>query len=101
MRYRVFFSPEAQTDLLDLYDYIAERSDSDRALGYIERIEEWCRSLHTFPERGHRRDDVRSGMRVMGFEHRTSIAFQVGSETVVILRISYGGRQVEEMSKEV
>ncbi len=32
----------------------------------------------------------------MGFEHRILIAFQVGSESVVILRIFYGGRDVDE-----
>ncbi len=47
-----FFSPEAQTDLLDLYDYIAQRSGSARALSYIERIEEWCRSLQRFQNGG-------------------------------------------------
>ena len=32
MSYAVFFSPEAKADLLELYDYIAERSGEDRAL---------------------------------------------------------------------
>lgn len=95
MKYRVFFSPEAQNDLLELYDYIAAESSMDRALSYIERIEKWCLSLETFPLRGNRRDDIRPALRVMGFEQRVSIAFQVHPGRVIILRIIYGGRELE------
>lgn len=82
-------------DLLELYEFIANASGPNRALGYIERIEDWCKSLQTFPERGNRRDDIRPVLRVMGFEHRVSIAFQVGADTVTILRILYAGREME------
>ena len=95
MSHAVVFTPEAQNDLFDLYDYIADRSSPTRALRYIERIEKTCMSLKTLPERGTRRDDLRSGLRVMGFEHRVLIAFQVRPESVAILRILYGGRSVE------
>jgi toxin ParE1/3/4 len=38
----VVFSPEAQGDLLELYDYIADNSNAARAIGYIARIETYC-----------------------------------------------------------
>jgi toxin ParE1/3/4 len=91
----VVFTPEAQNDLLDLYDYIADRSSPTRALGYISRIEKTCTSLKNLPERGTRRDDLRPGLRVIGFERRVLIAFRVSSDSVAILRILYGGRNVE------
>jgi toxin ParE1/3/4 len=91
----MFFSPEAQADLLELYDYIAERSGADRALGYVERIEGWINGLESFPERGVLRDDIRPGLRVAGFERRVSVAFRVGTDTVTILRILYAGRDLE------
>jgi toxin ParE1/3/4 len=93
--YRVFFSPEARADLLELYDYIAERSGEDRAFRYVERIEHWVHGLERFPERGTRRDDIRPGLRVAGFERRASIAFEVQGDTVTILRILYAGRDLE------
>ena len=96
MKYRVFFTPEARADLTELYEYIAERSGEDRAFGYVERIEEWVSGLETFPERGTRRDDIRPGLRVTGFERRLSIAFRVESNSVTILRILYGGRDLAE-----
>jgi toxin ParE1/3/4 len=91
----VVFTPEAQGDLLDLYDYIASHGGPSRALRYIERIEKTCMSLQSLPERGTHRDDLRPGLRVMGFERRVVIAFQVTSGSVAILRILYGGRNVE------
>jgi toxin ParE1/3/4 len=95
VRRTVVFTPEAQEDLFGLYDYIADRSSPMRALRYMDRIEKSCTSLSTLPERGTRREDLRPGLRVMGFERRVLIAFQVGYESVAILRILYGGRSVE------
>lgn len=95
MSHRLEFSPEALGDLLDLYDYIASRDGEDRAIGYIGRIEAFCRSLTTFPERGVRRNDLRPGLRVLGFERRAVIAFRITTDTVTILRILYGGRNLE------
>ncbi len=96
MSYAVFFSPEAKADLLELYDYIAERSGEDRALGYVERIERWVHELESFPERGTRRDDIRPGLRVVGFERRVTVAFKLMEESVIILRILYAGRDLEK-----
>jgi toxin ParE1/3/4 len=92
--HRVEFSPEALGDLIDLYDYIAEHDLAERAIGYIDRIEECCRSLSVFPDRGIRRDDLRLGLRILGFERRAAIAFHITTDAVTILRILYGGRDV-------
>ena len=94
MKYTVDFAPEAKNDLFDLYDYIADRSSPTRALDYIERIEKTCICLDTLPQLGTRRDDLRPGLRLIGFEHRVLIAFRVSSGSVAILRILYGGRSV-------
>ena len=93
-RYAVVFSPEARDDLLQLYRYIAERSDAERAIGYIERVETCCQGLSTFPERGAPRDDLFPGLRVAGFERRVAIAFHIGPGTVTVDRILYGGRDL-------
>ena len=95
MSHRIEFSPEALGDLIDLYDYIAGRDGAERAIGYIDRIEECCRSLSVFPDRGVRRDDLRPGLRILGFERRAVIALHIEANTVRILRILYGGRDVE------
>jgi plasmid stabilization system protein ParE len=43
--HRIEFSPEALGDLIDLYDYIAWRDGAERAIGYIDRIEDCCRNF--------------------------------------------------------
>jgi toxin ParE1/3/4 len=93
--HRIEFSPEALGDLIDLYDYIALRDGAERAIGYIDRIEDCCRNLSVFPERGIKRDDLRRGLRILGFECRAVIAFLVIADAVTILRILYGGRDLD------
>jgi toxin ParE1/3/4 len=95
MKFKIVFTPEARDDLLELYEYIAEHGNPERAMAYIERIETACMSLQTLPIRGTLREDLRRGLRVMGFERRALIAFRVRSKSVAILRIFYGGRSVE------
>jgi plasmid stabilization system protein ParE len=52
-------------------------------------------ALQTFPERGTKRDDIRQGLRTMGFERRATIVFQVRRSEVVIIRVFYGGQDYE------
>lgn len=92
---RVIFRPHAESDLFALYQYIAENAGDALADDYIDRIEAACLALEAFPERGTRRDDVRPGIRTMGFERRATIAFRVMKAEVVIIRIFYGGQDYE------
>ncbi len=93
--HRVSFLAPAETDLVELYDYIAENNGPTIAGGYIDRIEAACMALEIFPERGTRRDDIRPGIRTMGFERRATIVFRVEPSQVVIVRIFYGGQDFE------
>ena len=95
MKFRVVFSPEARADLLELYDYIADRAGESRALAFVASIERHCLGFTNFPERGTRRDDIRPGLRTVGFKRRATIAFHVDEGMVVFDRILYGGRDVE------
>ena len=98
--HRIKFSPESLADLLDFYDYIAPRAGAARTIGYIDRIEDFCPSLSTFPERGTRRDDLRPGLRVLGFERRAVIAVSITADVVTILRALYGGRDIDSALAE-
>jgi toxin ParE1/3/4 len=97
MKRKVIFAPEARDDLFALYSYIAERSGTARAFGYIGRIERYCLGFDVAGERGSRRDDLRPGLRIVGFERRVTIAFHVEPGTVTIDRIFYAGRDVERI----
>jgi toxin ParE1/3/4 len=57
-------------------------------------------SLAHFPERGTKRDDILQGLRTVGVERRTTIAFRVLKTRVEVVTIAYGGRDFEsELSK--
>jgi toxin ParE1/3/4 len=96
-KYEVSFRPQAEADLFGLYRYIAQQSGTAVAGAYVDRIEAACLGLETFPERGTRRDDLRPGLRTMGFERRATIVFQVMDREVIIVRIFYGGRDYERI----
>lgn len=95
--YRVTFSELARRQLFEIYDYIAEHADPVTALRYVERIEAYCRGFSTIAERGTLREDLRPGLRLVGFERRATIAIAVTGDQVVILQILYGGRNVDEL----
>ena len=96
-RHRVEFRPQAKADLNELALYLARHATPSIALSYTRRIREACGRLQHFPERGTRRDDIRPGLRTFGFEGRVTIAFDVSSEAVSIIRILYGGRDLEAL----
>ena len=95
MPLEVIYAPEADKDLDHLFYFILPRSGHRVALAYIERIEAFCKAFSIFPQRGHARDDLSPGLRIVGFERRVTIAFHVEPERVVIDRVRYGGRSLE------
>jgi toxin ParE1/3/4 len=97
---KVTFRPQAEADLFDLYRYIAEESGFAVAGTYIDRIEKACLSLATFPERGRKRDDIRPGLRILGFERRASLVFLAKRTEVVIVRVLYGGQNLERILRD-
>lgn len=68
MLYRVVFTPEAMAQLEALYRYVAQAAGPDVSSGYTNAIVTYCESLHTFPLRGMRRDDIRPGLRITNYK---------------------------------
>jgi toxin ParE1/3/4 len=95
-RRTVVFAPEARCDLLELGDWIAECAGIETALNYVGRLETYCMGFETSGKRGHRRDDIRPGLRITGFGRRVTIAITVSDTEVTILRLYYGGRNWPE-----
>jgi toxin ParE1/3/4 len=98
VRRKVVFRPEAESDLDDIFEFIAHDSYQN-ALNFTERIRACCEQLGDFPERGTVRDDL-GGLRTIGFERRVTIAFRVLSDRVQIVDIFYGGRDFERILKD-
>ena len=92
---QLIYSPEALADLSGLYIYIADHSGPGRSKIYNDRLRRFCDGLTLFSERGSRRDDIRPGLRLIGFERRATIAFHVQGDLIIVDRVFYGGRDVE------
>jgi toxin ParE1/3/4 len=93
--YRVIFAPQAKAQLLSLHHRISEAASPLVAERYTTAIVQYCRALSTFPHRGTRRDDIRPGLRLLGFRRRVTIGLTVNDRVVTILGVFYGGQDVE------
>ena len=71
--YTVVFAPEAEDNLVELYEYISEHGSPALAQRYTDAIVTHCESLATFPQRGTRRDAVRPNLRITNYRRRRSL----------------------------
>ena len=94
-RYAIVYAPEALIDLEEIYDRIADAAGERTAFGYILRLRAFCAEFDTFPERGTSREELRSGLRIVGWKRSITIAFAVQEEHVEFLRFFGRGRDWE------
>lgn len=92
---RVVFRREALAQLDVLYDFVAAAGSPVAAADLVDAIVTFCEDLAPFPLRGHARDDIRPGLRTIGFRRRAIVAFVVRDDAVVVLGVFYGGRDYE------
>ena len=94
MTYTVVITARAEADLIAVFDYIAARAGADIAARFTDRIEAYVLGFADTPERGTKRDDLRPGLRTVGFRRRATILFEVDRERrrVVIHGVYYAGR---------
>lgn len=97
----VVFAPEAETDLIGIYEYIARHGGPERSLRFVERIVAACQGLAMFPERASLREDIRPGLRVTSHARRVTIAFHIDEAAVTIDRILAAGRDLENVFNDV
>jgi toxin ParE1/3/4 len=93
---RLVFRDEAETDLIALYNHIAQASGSfDVAFSFTERLRGACFKLVDFPELGAPRNDIKTGLRILSIERKTVITYFVRGDEVIISNIFHGGRDWE------
>lgn len=95
MSHTVLFTPEAQQQLDELETHITGVGSPTVAARYVDSIVDYCENLQTSPHRGTRRDDLRPGLRTLGFRRRVTILFEVAADTVNIIGVYYGGQDYE------
>ncbi len=91
-------APEAETDLDDIWYYIAKESSSiEIADRLIDSITARFVLLTTYPHVGRRRDeDLRPGLRSFPVGEYV-IIYRVAGDDVLILRVMRGSRDIEAL----
>ncbi len=95
-RYRVVLDPAAVDDIAAIRDHVAGAASRTLADGFVSRLLDHVDGFALAPRRGTARDDLRPGLRVVGWRRAVTIAFWVeeASDTVTILAVLYRGRDV-------
>jgi toxin ParE1/3/4 len=88
----VVYTPEAESDIFALYEYLADAASPAIATTFMRRVRVWLSGFDIASERGTLHDDIRAGLRTTGFERRITVAFTVDEAQVVVLRLFYGGQ---------
>lgn len=88
------FSPEAIEQLDEIEAFISAAGSPVAATAYIDAIVDHCATLGRFPLIGVSRDDLYPGLRITHHKGRAVIAYVVGLDTVIVLGIFYGGRDI-------
>jgi toxin ParE1/3/4 len=102
MAYAVIISANAEADLIAIFDYISARAGANIAGRFTDRIEAYVQGFADTPERGTKRDELRPGLRTVGFRRRATILFEVdrAKQRVVIHGVYYAGRSFDNLTED-
>jgi plasmid stabilization system protein ParE len=92
----------AYEDLAGIRNYIADARGQTFAEHFIARILDHLATFKTAPFRGTRQDELRPGLRIVGWRHTITIAFvpDESLQKVTILAVLYRGRDVATALKQ-
>ena len=92
---RLLKRPEAESDLDEIWWYIAQDSpiNADR---FLDRIQERCLSLADFPQMGTSRDELKAGLRSQLVGNYLIFYFPL-EDGVDIVRVLHGSRDIESL----
>lgn len=100
MNYKINLTPKAQSDLNEIFRYIAVDLQSiQNATGQLDRLEKAISSLEQMPERYrvYDKEPWRSrNLRIMTVDNYLIFYVPNNEEhTVTVIRIMYGGRDID------
>ena len=92
IRRKIILAPEATDNLSNLAVWISEAASQGVARNYVARVKAYLTGFDLASERGALRNDLRPGLRTVGFERRLTIAFTTTEPEVRMLRVFRAGR---------
>lgn len=99
-KYQVLIISDAEQDIYEIYQYIAETDAVEKAEVLIEKIEALCASLEHFPERGHIPFELE---RLQVSDYREihykpcRVLYQIIDNHVYVHRVLDGRRNIEQL----
>ncbi len=103
MKYKVYIISDAEDDLYELYNYVANYDSVNKADNLLNKLEETCDSLSKLANRGHYPPELE---RIGIFNYREihykpyRIIYQVLENNVYIHCILDGRRDLQELLEE-
>ena len=90
---RVLRRPQAETDILEIWDYIAEDSmvEADR---WVDRLDEKFALWATQPMMGRSRDELTPGVRSLAFG-RYVVFYEPLPDGIDVVRVLHGTRDID------
>ena len=90
---RVTRRPQAEADILEIWDYIAEDSivEADR---WVDRLDEKLLLWATQPMMGRARDELVAGIRSLSFG-RYVVFFEPLADGIDVVRVLHGSRDID------
>ena len=92
---RLLKRPEAETDLEEIWWYIAQDSPNN-ADRFLDRIQEVCLSLANFPNMGTSRNELKSGLRSHTIGNYLVFYFPM-ENGVDVVRVLHRSRNIETL----
>jgi len=96
--YQVIRTRQADTDLLEIWLYIA-RNNMEQADTVLTEIDKRCQILSQYPKVGKKRDELILGLRSLT-EGDYQIFYRIKEHRIEILRILHGARDLERIFKD-
>jgi toxin ParE1/3/4 len=90
------WSPEALSDLSEIWDYYVKVAGPHTADGIVRRIGEVCALLEEHPFAGRPRNEVRPGLRSMAASPHV-VFYRVNDDVAEIVRVLDGRRDLDEI----
>lgn len=105
MIFEIKISDQADTDLRNIYEYIAfELQSPENAGGQLDRLEESIMSLDQMPERFREYENEpwhSRGLRIMPIDNYCVLYIPDTEKAVVtVIRVMYGGRDIDTQLKK-
>ena len=98
---RILWSPTGRQSLVDIAQYVVERSESlEMGIKLIDAIEAKCKSYTQFPEAGIPRDDLGEGRRcfVVG---RYVVIYRPIDEGIRVILVAHGHQDLHTLIRGI